>query len=74
MPRVDEPRRPITIVTGAGRGIGAATALHLARIGHDVAINYLRDHAAADRVRLSTPAQASGARAIAVQADVTLGR
>jgi NAD(P)-dependent dehydrogenase (short-subunit alcohol dehydrogenase family) len=27
---VDEVRRPITIVTGTGRGIGAATAIHLA--------------------------------------------
>jgi NAD(P)-dependent dehydrogenase (short-subunit alcohol dehydrogenase family) len=66
---VDEVRRPITIVTGAGRGIGAATALHLAQIGHDVTVNYRQDRAAADRV--VAMAQASGARAIAVQADVT---
>ncbi|MFZ0178722.1 MAG: SDR family oxidoreductase [Candidatus Dormiibacterota bacterium] len=62
-------RRPITIVTGAGRGIGAATALHLARIGHDLTVNYRQDRAAADRV--VAMAQGSGARAIAVQADVT---
>ncbi len=67
---MDELRRPITIVTGAGRGIGAATALHLARSGHDVAINYLRDHVAARQV--VDAAQASGARAVAIQADVTL--
>jgi glucose 1-dehydrogenase len=66
---VDELRRPITIVTGAGRGIGAATALHLARSGHDVAVNYLRDHVAARQV--VDAAQASGARAVAIQADVT---
>jgi NAD(P)-dependent dehydrogenase (short-subunit alcohol dehydrogenase family) len=66
---VDKVRRPITIVTGAGRGIGAATALHLAQIGHDVTVNYRQDRAAADRV--VAMAQASGARAIAVQADVT---
>jgi NAD(P)-dependent dehydrogenase (short-subunit alcohol dehydrogenase family) len=64
-----EARRPITIVTGAGRGIGAATALHLARIGHDIVVNYLRDDAAARNV--VEAAQAAGARAIAVQADVT---
>ena len=66
---MDEPRRPITIVTGAGRGIGAATALHLARAGHDVVVNYARDHTAAYRV--VDMAQSSGARAIAIQADVT---
>jgi NAD(P)-dependent dehydrogenase (short-subunit alcohol dehydrogenase family) len=66
---VDEVRRPITVVTGAGRGIGAATALHLARIGHDVVVNYRRDHAAADRI--VDMARESGARAIAVAADIT---
>ena len=66
---MDRVRRPITIVTGAGRGIGAATALHLAQIGHDVTVNYRQDRAAADRV--VAMAEASGARAIAVQADVT---
>ncbi|MFZ0921214.1 MAG: SDR family oxidoreductase [Candidatus Dormiibacterota bacterium] len=67
---MDEGRRPITIVTGGGRGIGAATALQLARTGHDVVVNYVRDRAAADRV--VGKAQASGARAIAVRADITL--
>ena len=43
-------RRPITIVTGGGRGIGAATAVHLARSGHDVVVNYRRDQEAAGRV------------------------
>ena len=66
---MDKVGRPITIVTGGGRGIGAATALHLARIGHDVTVNYRQDRPAADRV--VAMAQASGARAIAVQADVT---
>jgi NAD(P)-dependent dehydrogenase (short-subunit alcohol dehydrogenase family) len=68
--RVDPTRRPITIITGAGRGIGAATALHLAEIGHDIVVNYQRDHAAAQQV--VDAAQALGARAIGVQADVTI--
>lgn len=33
--------RPVTLVTGASRGIGAATARLLSRNGHDVALTYL---------------------------------
>jgi NAD(P)-dependent dehydrogenase (short-subunit alcohol dehydrogenase family) len=59
---------PLTIVTGGGRGIGAATALHLARAGHDLVLNYRRDSAAASRV--AAAAVALGVRAVAVPADV----
>ncbi|HCT81467.1 MAG TPA: oxidoreductase [Micromonosporaceae bacterium] len=41
---------PVTVVTGGSRGIGAATCLRLARAGHDVAIGYHRDEAAAQAV------------------------
>jgi NAD(P)-dependent dehydrogenase (short-subunit alcohol dehydrogenase family) len=66
---VDEGQRPVTVITGAGRGIGAATAVHLAELGHDIVVNYLRDHSAASRV--VDLARDAGARAVAVQADVT---
>jgi len=65
---LESARRPVTIVTGAGRGIGAATAIHLARSGHDLIVNYRRDYKAAGRVVQT--AEAEGARAVAVRGDV----
>ena len=59
---------PLTIVTGGGRGIGAATALHLARAGHDLVVNYRRNAAAAEKV--AAAAAGFGVRAVAVPADV----
>ncbi len=41
------PGRPVTVVTGGGRGIGAATVLELSRDGHDVALSYRVDAGAA---------------------------
>jgi NAD(P)-dependent dehydrogenase (short-subunit alcohol dehydrogenase family) len=40
----------IVLVTGASRGIGAATARLAAAAGYDVAVNYLRDEAGAAAV------------------------
>jgi NAD(P)-dependent dehydrogenase (short-subunit alcohol dehydrogenase family) len=56
------------LITGASRGIGAACALACARNGWDVAVNYTRDTAAAERV--AREVRALGRRAIHVQADV----
>jgi 3-oxoacyl-[acyl-carrier protein] reductase len=60
------PRR--VLVTGGGRGIGAATAKLLASDGHRVVVNYLRNHAAAER--LIAEIRASGGQADAVAFDV----
>jgi NADPH-dependent glutamate synthase beta subunit-like oxidoreductase len=39
--------RPITIITGGSRGIGAATAVQLAQAGHDLILAYRNDDSAA---------------------------
>ncbi|MYX25656.1 SDR family oxidoreductase [Streptomyces sp. SID8381] len=41
---------PVALVTGGSRGIGAATAVRLAREGHDVAITYVNGKEAAEEV------------------------
>ena len=56
------------VITGASRGIGAACAIVCAKAGWDVAVNYTRDAAAAERV--AREVRALGRRAIHVQADV----
>lgn len=56
------------IVTGAGRGIGRATALELARLGADVVIAEL-DGASAERT--AAEVTALGRRALALPVDVT---
>ncbi len=60
--------KPVMLITGASRGIGAATALMAARAGYAVAVNYLNNALAADEVVRQI--HALGAKAIAVQADV----
>jgi NAD(P)-dependent dehydrogenase (short-subunit alcohol dehydrogenase family) len=60
--------RPIALITGGSRGIGAATAVLLAEQGWDVALSYRTEAADADAVVAAC--HKVGARAIAVQADV----
>jgi NAD(P)-dependent dehydrogenase (short-subunit alcohol dehydrogenase family) len=38
------------VITGGGRGIGAATARLAAKRGYSVCVNFLRDRSVADRV------------------------
>jgi NAD(P)-dependent dehydrogenase (short-subunit alcohol dehydrogenase family) len=58
----------IVLITGSSRGIGAAIARLAAANGFDVAVNYVRDKAAADAVVAEV--EAAGRRAIALQADM----
>jgi 3-oxoacyl-[acyl-carrier protein] reductase len=58
----------VAVVTGAARGIGAATALRLARDGHAVAVLDLDEAACAGTVDAIT---AAGGRALAVGVDVS---
>jgi len=62
--------KKIAIITGASRGIGAATALLAAERGYAVCVNYLRNHAAANAVVRAI--ERSGGKAIAVAADVSV--
>jgi glucose 1-dehydrogenase len=57
-------------VTGANSGIGKAVAIALGQAGADVVVNYNRDPDAAARV--VDIISSSGARALAIQADVSL--
>ena len=58
----------VLVVTGASRGIGAATALLGAQRGYRVCVNYVRDAPAAEGV--ADAIRRAGGEAIVVQADV----
>jgi NAD(P)-dependent dehydrogenase (short-subunit alcohol dehydrogenase family) len=60
----------VLLVTGGGRGIGAATARLAGARGWDVCVNYRQDGPSADLVVAEIVH--SGGRAVAVQADVSV--
>jgi 3-oxoacyl-[acyl-carrier protein] reductase len=55
---------PAALVTGGGRGIGRAIAIEVAKLGYNVAINYVRNRKAATDTRLEclTAAESSQRR------------
>jgi NAD(P)-dependent dehydrogenase (short-subunit alcohol dehydrogenase family) len=60
--------KPIMLITGGSRGIGAATALGAAKRDYRVALSYLDNVAAANEIVQKI--QQTGGEAIAIQADV----
>jgi len=58
----------VTIITGAGRGIGRATALELGRMGADIVVAEV-DRANAERT--ASEVRGLGRRALVVPTDVT---
>jgi NAD(P)-dependent dehydrogenase (short-subunit alcohol dehydrogenase family) len=67
---VEKAASKVMIVTGGGRGIGAATARLAAKLGYAVCINYLRDRASAEK--LVDEIEKADGKAIAVRCDVSL--
>src|SRR5690606_22281251 len=59
----------VALITGASRGIGAATAKYLARQNYSICINYKSQRTAAERIVAEI--EYLGCHAIAVQADVS---
>ncbi|MDJ0683794.1 MAG: SDR family oxidoreductase [Alphaproteobacteria bacterium] len=60
--------RPVCLITGASRGIGAATAIKAAGAGYDLVLNYAENAEAAQSV--AADCHALGAEVALVQADV----
>jgi enoyl-[acyl-carrier protein] reductase III len=59
----------VALVTGSGRGIGRAIAIHLARNGADVIVNFLKNQIPAEET--AAEVRKFGRRAIVVQANVS---
>ena len=58
----------IALVTGSGRGIGKAIAIHFARLGADIVVNFYRNRAPAEET--AREIRALGRKALLVKANV----
>ncbi|HEV2529900.1 MAG TPA: SDR family oxidoreductase [Thermomicrobiales bacterium] len=61
--------RPVALVTGGSRGVGAATARQLAAAGYDVAVTYRNKAARAEEVVAQV--RAAGGSGLAIGGDMT---
>jgi 3-oxoacyl-[acyl-carrier protein] reductase len=61
----------VALVTGGGRGIGAAVSRLLAEAGAEVAVNYVSNAQAANDTAAAI--EAAGGKALVVQGDVSVG-
>jgi len=61
-------KNKIALVTGSGRGIGRATAIHFAGLGADVVVNFFRNRAPAEETVRQI--EKLGRRALLIKADV----
>lgn len=61
----------VALITGAGRGIGRGCAIELGKRGASVVVNYANSKSSADEVVKAIEETGSGAKAIAIQADVS---
>ena len=61
--------RPVLLIAGGSRGIGASTAKLAAARGYDVAVNYVRRTEAAEEVAAAV--RNAGGRAVTLQGDMT---
>jgi enoyl-[acyl-carrier protein] reductase III len=58
----------IALITGSGRGIGRAIALHFAHLGADIVVNFFRNRAPAEETAAAIGAL--GRRAVALKANI----
>lgn len=66
---MEPTQRPVALITGGSRGIGAATAIALAERGYDVIITYRNKATRANKV--AAEVMQRGAQALAVRGDIT---
>jgi NAD(P)-dependent dehydrogenase (short-subunit alcohol dehydrogenase family) len=62
--------RPVSLVTGAGRGIGRGIAIELAKLGHAIVVNYAGNAKAAEECLEIV--RAAGGEGVIARADISL--